>query len=293
MLPPEFDYLRPGDLQETVQALAQYGEDGKLLAGGQSLIPLLKLRFAAPRILIDINRVEGLDYVRLEGDAGQGGASLHIGARTRQAYLATSDLVKEYAPAVAAAAPQVADPIVRNWGTIGGSLAHADPAGDMGSVMIAADAQLVALSTQGERIIRVRQFFDGPFTTALRPDEILVEIRLPLAQGRSFGTYYKLERKIGDFATVGVAVQLDMEDGICRKAGIGLTAVGESNLAAQEAEAALTNRRLDESAIAEAARLAAQVANPKSDMRGPAEYKRDVVRVYVQRALRSAAQGGE
>lgn len=289
MLPAQFDYVRPVDLQETVQALAQYGEDGKLLAGGQSLIPLLKLRFAAPQVLIDINRVEGLEYVRVEGDIGNGGGSLRIGARTRQAYLAASDVVRQHAPALAAASPQVADPIVRNWGTIGGSLAHADPAGDGGSVMIAADAELVALSTQGERIIRAREFFDGPFTTVLRPDEILVEIRLPLATGRIFGTYYKLERKIGDFATVGVAVQLDMQDGTCRRAGIALTAVGESNIEAGEADAALENRPLNESAIEEAGRLAAQAANPKSDVRGSAEYKRDIVRVYVQRALRQAA----
>ena len=282
MLPAALDYVRPADLQETVQALARYGEEGKLLAGGQSLIPLLKLRFATPAVLIDINRVDGLEYVRLEGD------QLRIGARIRQAQLASSELVKQHAPALAAASPQVADPIVRNWGTIGGSLAHADPAGDVGSVMIAADAELVALSTRGERLIRARQFFDGPFTTALQPDEILVEIRLPLARGRVFGTYLKLERKVGDFATVGAAVHLDLDDGVCRQAGIGLTAVAESNLEAREAEAALAGRRLDDSVIREAAHLAAQAASPKSDVRGSAEYKRDVVRVFVQRALRQA-----
>jgi carbon-monoxide dehydrogenase medium subunit len=209
----------------------------------------------------------------------------------RHAQLVSSQEVRQYAPALAAAAPQVADPIVRNWGTIGGSLAHADPAGDAGSVMIAADAEFVALSARGERVIRAREFFQGPFTTALQPDEMLVEIRLPLARGRSFGTYLKLERKVGDFATVGVAVQLEMEDGTCRKAGIGLTAVGEANLEAGEAEAALTDRPLDEDAIREAAQLAARAANPKSDGRGSADYKRDVVRVYVQRALRQAAGG--
>jgi carbon-monoxide dehydrogenase medium subunit len=283
MLPAQFDYVRPADLGETVEALTRYGEDGKLLAGGQSLIPLLKLRFASPQVLIDINHVGGLEYARVEGE------QLRIGARTRQAFLAASDVVKEHAPALAAASPQVADPIVRNWGTIGGSLAHADPAGDVGSVMIAADAELVALSTHGERIIRARDFFDGPFTTTLRPDEILVEIRLPLSQGRPFGTYLKLERKVGDFATVGVAVQLDMDDGTVRTAGIGLTAVSESNVEASEAEEALAGKRLDDSVIGEAAQLAARAANPRSDVRGSADYKRDIVRVYVQRALRQAA----
>jgi carbon-monoxide dehydrogenase medium subunit len=283
MLPAQFDYVRPADLGETVEALARYGEDGKLLAGGQSLIPLLKLRFASPQILIDINRVGGLEYVRVEG--GQ----LRIGARTSQTHLAASGVVREHAPALAAASPQVADPIVRNWGTIGGSLAHADPAGDVGSVMIAMDAELVALSQQGERIIRAREFFDGPFTTTLRPDEILVEIRLPLAHGRPFGTYFKLERKVGDFATVGVAVHLDMDDRMVRTAGIGLTAVAESNIEAHEAEEALAAKWLDDSVIAEAAELAAAASDPKSDVRGSAEYKRDIVRVYVQRALRQAA----
>jgi carbon-monoxide dehydrogenase medium subunit len=282
MLPAEFDYVRPGDLQEAIGALAQHGEDGKLLAGGQSLIPLLKLRFATPAVIIDINRVGGLEYIRVEGD------TLHIGARTRQAELAHSPVIRQHAPALAAASPQVADPIVRNWGTIGGSLAHADPAGDVGSVMIAADAQLVALSTRGERVIPARAFFQGPFTTALQPDEMLVEIRLPLAQGRVFGDYLKLERKVGDFATVGVAVHLDMEDGTCRRAGIGLTAVGESNLEARDAEQALEGRQLDDEVIRHAAQLAAQAADPKSDVRGSADYKRDVVRVYVQRALRKA-----
>ncbi len=282
MLPAEFDYYRPTDVQDTVRALAQYGEDGKLLAGGQSLIPLLKLRFAVPRVIIDINRVAGLDHTRVEGDR------LLIGARTRQAFLAASDLVRQHAPTIAAAAPQVSDPIVRNWGTLGGSLAHADPAGDMGAVMIACDAEIVALSTGGERVIRAREFFDGPFTTVLRPDELLVEIRVPLATGRIFGAYHKLERKIGDFATVGVAVALDMQNATCVKAGIGLTAVGATNLEAREAENALAGKSLDDEIIAQAALLAGQASDPQADLRGSAEYKRDIVRVFVQRALRAA-----
>src|SRR5947209_12890238 len=232
MLPAGFDYIRPSTLPEALEVLAQRGEEGKLLAGGQSLIPLLKLRFAVPTVLIDIGRLGGLEYVRVERD------HLAIGAGTRHAYLAASPVAQQHAPAVAAAAPQIADPIVRNWGTIGGSLAHADPAGDLGSVMIAADATLVALSTRGERLIRAREFFDGPFTTTLAPDEMLAEIRVPLAEGRVFGSYSTLERQIGDFATVGVAVCLDMDDGTCRTAGIGLTAVGSTNLEPQQAEQA-------------------------------------------------------
>jgi carbon-monoxide dehydrogenase medium subunit len=287
MLPADFDYVRPSTLPEAVQILAQRGDGGKLLAGGQSLLPLLKLRFALPEVLIDIGRLKDLAYVRVEGN------QLLIGAGTRHAQLAVSSVARERAPALAAAAPQIADPIVRNWGTIGGSLAHADPAGDLGSVMIAADAVFVALSNRGERSIRAREFFEGPFTTALAPDELLVEIRVPLAQGRAFGSYSKLERKIGDFATVGVAVCLDMDDGTCRTAGIGLTAVGATNLEATDAEGALRGRRLDSQAIEEASRLAADAADPSSDLRGSAEYKRDVVRVYVQRALRQAVGAGQ
>jgi carbon-monoxide dehydrogenase medium subunit len=289
MLPAGFDYVRPSTLPEALQILADRGEEGKLLAGGQSLIPLLKLRFAAPELLIDVGRLEGMEYVRVEGE------NLLVGAGTRHASLASSPVAREHAPALASAAPQIADPIVRNWGTIGGSLAHADPAGDLGSVMLAADATLVALSTRGERLLRAREFFDGPFTTTLAPDEILVEIRIPLARGRPAGSYSKLERKIGDFATVGVAVCLDMDDGTCRSAGIGLTAVGPTNLEAPEAAERLRGQRLDREAIEDAARLAAEAAEARSDVRGSAAYKRDVVRVYVERALQRAtdtAHGG-
>lgn len=285
MLPGEFEYLRPADLGETLQALSQYGSDGKLLAGGQSLIPLLKLRFALPEVVIDINRVDGLEYARVDN------GTLCIGGRTPQVVLATSEVVREHAPVVSHTAPLIADPIVRNWGTLGGSLAHADPAGDMGAVMMALRADFVVLSQRGERLIPAREFFFGPFTTALEPDEILTEIRIPRAQGRPFGRYHKLDRKVGDFSTVGVAVALDMDGATCRRAGIGLTAVGPNNLAAPAAEAALEGQTLDDDVIREASRLAAGAAEPRSDIRGSEEFKRDIVRVFVQRALREAVQG--
>jgi aerobic carbon-monoxide dehydrogenase medium subunit len=286
MLPAEFDYVRPETLTEAVQMLADYGDSGKLLAGGQSLIPLLKLRFAVPDVLIDIGRVDGMDYIRVEN------GNLVIGARVRHVQLASSETVREVAPAIASAAPQIADPIVRNWGTIGGSLAHADPSGDLGAVMLAADASLVALSVRGERVIAAREFFDGPFTTVLEPDELLAEVRVPLAHGRPFGSYSKLERKVGDYATVGVAVCLDLDGNVCRSAGIGLTAVGPTNIWAREAGAALGGNALDDAIIDEAARLTAAAASPTSDLRGSEEYKRDIIRVYVQRALRQAAGRG-
>lgn len=285
MLPGEFEYVRPANLGETLEALSQYGSDGKLLAGGQSLIPLLKLRFALPDVIIDINRVDGLEYARVDN------GTLSIGGRTRQATLAASETVRRHAPLVARTAPLVADPIVRNWGTLAGSLAHADPAGDMGAVMIASRADFVARSRRGERVLPAREFFNGPFTTALEPDEVLIEIRIPRAQGRPFGVYHKLDRKVGDFSTVGVAVCLDLDGVVCRRAGIGLTAVGPNNLAAPAAEAALEGQTLDDSVIREASRLAAEASDPRSDIRGTAEFKRDIVRVFVQRALREAMQG--
>jgi carbon-monoxide dehydrogenase medium subunit len=189
------------------------------------------------------------------------------------------------------AAPQISDPVVRNRGTVGGSLAHADPQGDWGSVMIAARAEVVAQGPDGTRTIPVREFFQGPFTTALEPVEILTEIRVPDPGPKAGGTYLKLERKVGDFATVGVAVQVSFSNGTVGQAGIALTGVGPANLAAETAEEALAGSALDEEAIREAARLAAEAAQPRGDLRGSEEYKRNVVRVFTERGLRAAAEG--
>ena len=189
------------------------------------------------------------------------------------------------------AAPLISDPLIRNMGTVGGSLCHADPAGDWGAVMFAAGAELVARSSSGERRLPIDGFFDGPFTTSLRPDEVLTEVRVPMPTARAGGTYLKVERKVGDFATVGVAVHIVL-DGADRvaTAGIGLCAVGPTSLKARSAESALAGRTPTAEVIAEAARLAAQTAEPKDDIRGTAEYKRDLVRVLVQRGLRTALQ---
>jgi carbon-monoxide dehydrogenase medium subunit len=213
--------------------------------------------------------------------------TLRIGARTRHADIEWDESLREVCPLLAEAAPQISDPLVRNLGTVGGSLSHADPSGDWGSVMLALDAELVAASHGGERVIRARDFFDGPFTTTLRPDEVLTEIRVPLRE-RSGGAYLKLERKVGDFATVGVAVQVELDNGRVARAGIGLTSVGPTNLEATAAEQALAGQEPTDEAIAEAARLAAQAAEPRDDVRGSAAYKRDVVRVFVQRAMKTA-----
>ena len=282
MLPPRFDYLAPRSLDEALDALAEQGEEAKVLAGGQSLIPVLKLRLGAPACLVDVNRVPGLDGLAEDGDR------LRVGALVRHRHAERSALLRERYPTMAAAAPQVSDPLVRNLGTVGGSLAHADPAGDWGAVMLAMDAELVARSRAGSRTIAARDFFDGPFTTALHPDELLVEVLVPARPG-SGGAYLKLERKVGDFATAAVAVRVTMDDGRIADAGIGLTAVGPNNLQATEAEALLAGAAPSEELFREAAEAAAAAAAPTADTRGSVAYKRNVIRVFTERGLRQSA----
>ena len=201
MLPSRFEYHRAGSLDEAFSLLAQYGDEAKVLAGGQSLIPMMKLRFASPGHLVDVNHVTGLDGIT-ESDG-----MLRIGALVRHNALDASDVIKTRYPTIAAAAPLIADPLVRNLGTIGGSLAHADPAGDLGSVMLSLGGSVVLKSSGGERTVPIGDFLVDTFTTSLRPNEMLTEVQVPMPSGNSGGTYLKLERKVGDFATVGVAVQ--------------------------------------------------------------------------------------
>jgi len=284
MLPAAFEYHRPETLDEALSLQSAHADDGKVLAGGQSLIPLMKLRFAAPEHLIDINRIAGLDGLQ-EAD-GQ----LRIGAMTRHATLEHSDLLKQRYPVMSQAAPMISDPIVRNLGTIGGSLAHADPAGDWGSVMLALGATVLARSSNGEREIPIGEFLQDTFTTSLEPDEILTEIRVPHPGARSGGAYLKMERKVGDFATVAVGVHLELSNGSIGKAGIALTAVGSKNIQATEAEQSLAGAEPTDEAFAEAGRLAAAASDPVSDVRGSAEYKRHVVEVFVRRGLARALE---
>jgi carbon-monoxide dehydrogenase medium subunit len=284
MYPPPFEYAAPDHLDQALDLLAEHGDEAKILAGGQSLIPLLKLRFAAPALLIDLGRVPGLDTVSERDGA------LVVGALARHATLAAHPLLARRYPLMASAAPQIADPLVRNLGTIGGSLAHADPAGDWGAVMLALGAEVVAQSKAGQRVIPIAGFFLGALTTALAPGEILTEIRVPAPRARCGGAYLKLERKVGDFATVGVAVHVELDGERIARAGIGLTAVGPHNLAvpAAAALAGVGTGQAVEKQIAELAAAAAEVAEPESDIRGSAEYKRHVVRVFVERGLRQA-----
>jgi carbon-monoxide dehydrogenase medium subunit len=284
LYPGTFDYAAPESLDEAVALLAEHGDEAKVLAGGQSLIPLLKLRFAAPAVLVDVNRIGGLDS--LAEDAG----TLRIGALVRHKTCERSELLRSRYPLLADVAGLVSDPIVRNLGTVCGSIAHADPQGDWGSALLAAGAEVVVRGPSGERTIPIGSFFLGPFTTALDATEVATEVRVPAPTGRAGGAYLKLERKVGDFATVAVAVQLAFENGKVGRAGIALTGVGPTNLEATEAGASLAGAELTDEAVRGAAELAAQAASPQSDLRGSADYKRQVVRVFTERALRRAAE---
>jgi len=282
--PASFEYFAPTTLDEALEILGRYDEgEAKVLAGGMSLIPVMKLRFAAPQALVDINRIGGLDGLAEEG------GGLRIGALVRHKACERSDLLKGRYGALGDAAPQISDPVVRNLGTLAGSLAHADPQGDWGSVMLAVRGEVVARSSDGERTIPIDELFQGPFTTSLEPNEIITEVRVP-DPGRAAGTYLKLERKVGDFATVGVAVHLAMSNGTVGQAGIALTGVGPRNIRASAAEEALAGQALDDEAIDEAARLAAEAAQPHTDVRGTEEYKRNVVRIFTARGLRKAKE---
>jgi carbon-monoxide dehydrogenase medium subunit len=285
MYPPKFDYLAPRGLEEVLSVLAERGDEAKILAGGQSLIPLMKLRFADPGTLVDINRLAGFDAL----DEVDG--RLRVGALVRHNDVVDSEVVARTNATMAAAAPWVADPLVRNLGTIAGSLAHGDPRGDWPSVMLACGAEVVARSTAGERVIPIEEFVVDAFTTALRPDELITEVRVRTGGDRAGGGYLKLERKVGDWATVGVATHLELDGGgRISRAGIALTSVGPTNIKASEAEQLLVGEEPGEAVFAEAAERAAAQARPSEDTRGSVEYKREVVRVFVRRGLAAAAE---
>src|SRR5450631_1021486 len=280
MYPSRFRYEAPRSLDAAIALLRDGGEDAKVMAGGQSLVPLMKLRFASPVLIVDINNVPGLAYHRQDPDG-----SLHVGALCRHAELERSALLGRAHPTMAAAAPLIADPLVRNRGTLVGSLCHADPQGDWASVTMALGGSIVAQGPAGRRTIPVADFVTGPFQNVLGPAEIAVEAVIPAAQGTRSGGYLKLERRVGDFATVGVAVALETSGTVVIRAGIALTGVGGSTIAAPEAARALVGQPLSADAIEEAAAAAAAAARPKTDHRGSAEYKRHMVHTFVTRIL--------
>jgi carbon-monoxide dehydrogenase medium subunit len=285
MIPAPFDYHRPGTLDEAIGLLARYGAEAKVLSGGMSLLPTLKLRLGSYAHLVDINRIPGLEYIKEEGGV------LRIGAGTRQATLERSELIKSKYPVLGDAVPMIADPLVRNRATIGGNLANGDPANDGPAIAIALGAELVARGKGGERAIPANRFYKSLYTTDLKSDEILVEIRIPVPPARSGGAYRKLKRKTGDYAAAAVAVQVSLNsNGTVARAGIALTNVGPTPIEAVSAQQFLSGKTPDEKNALETARLAAQAASPSADRRGSVEYKREMVRVLAGRALRAALE---
>jgi len=285
MIPAAFDYHRPGTLDEAVKLLSSYGDQGKVLSGGMSLLPSLKLRLGSYAHLVDIGRIPGLDYIKEEG------GFLRIGALTRQSTLERSDLIRTKYPILADAVSLIADPLVRNRGTIGGNIANGDPGNDQPAIALAVGATLVARGPKGERSIAANQFYKGLYETALARNEILTEIRIPLPVARSGGAYAKLKRKTGDFAVAAAAVQLTLDaKGAIERVGIGLTNAALTPVEASDAAKYLVGKMPDDKTIAEAAKLTAAKSAPGADRRGSVEYKKDMARVMVTRALRKAVQ---
>jgi aerobic carbon-monoxide dehydrogenase medium subunit len=285
MIPGAFQYHLAGSLPEALHMLAEHGDDAKILAGGQSLIPLMRFRLSQPEHLIDINRVPGLAGIT-ESDGW-----LRIGALTRETAIERSAVVRERFPLLAETADVVADPLVRNLATLGGNLAHADPANDHPATMLAYRAVIIVTGANGEREIPIDDFFVDAFMPALEPGEILTEIRIPSPGPRSGGAYEKFERKVGDYAVAAAAVQLSLnEDGTVAQAGISTTNVTFVPVRISTAEDALVGQTPDEATLARIAGLAAEAADPNGDLRGSAEYKRAMARTVTLRALRRAVE---
>jgi carbon-monoxide dehydrogenase medium subunit len=276
MIPVAFDYVAPDSLDEAIRALSEGGEDAKLLAGGHSLLPLMKLRLAAPTLLVDLRRVPGLTGVQANGD-------IRVGAMTTHSALAVAGL-----GLASVAASTIADPQVRNRGTIGGSLAHGDPASDLPAVVLAAEGTIVARGPAGEREIPAAELFRDYLETALSPDEVVTEVRLPATQGWSFG-YQKFNRRQEDWAMVAVCALVQVQDGTCSDARVGLTNMGGTPLRARAVEEALRGHPFDAQAIARAAEQAAEGTSPPADLNASADYKRHLARVLCRRALEQAA----
>lgn len=284
MIAADFNYEAPTTLDEAISLLQKYGDEAKILSGGHSLIPMMKLRFASPEHVIDINGIAGLADINVDDQM------LKIGALVREAQLEHSALLSEHFPIFGDVTKLIADPQVRNMGTVGGNLAHGDAANDHPAVMFALNATVVATGPDGSRSIPIDEFFFGFYMTALQPDEILTEIQIPMPAAGTGSAYHKLERKVGDYATAGVAVQLTLDaNGVCTYAGIGLTNVNPVPMRAARSEAALLGKAITDDVIAEAAQYASEDCSPSADLRGDEEYKRAMVAVLVKRMIHKAA----
>ena len=285
MIPSSFEYSAPSTLDEALKMLNELGDEAKILAGGHSLIPMMKLRFAEPEHLIDINNIPGLSYIKEEGE------NLTIGAMTREVEVEESDIIAAKFPIFQDAAKLIADPQVRNWGTIGGNLAHGDAANDHPAIMIALDAEVEITGQNESRWVSINEFFMGFYTTAVQEGEILTAIRIPNVFVKNGNSYHKNERKVGDYATAGVAVNINLDDsGTCTAAGIGLTNVNPTPLKAERSEQALIGTKLDDEAITNAAQYASEDCNPSDDLRGSVDYKRRIVKVLTKRMIIKAME---
>jgi aerobic carbon-monoxide dehydrogenase medium subunit len=285
MKPPRFDYLNPRSIDEALGVLARHGHDAKVLAGGQSLVPLLSFRLVRPAYLVDLNDVGRLAGIRLDD------GHLAIGAMTRQRAVEMSPLVREHCPLLAEAMPQIGHVQIRNRGTIGGSLAHADPAGELPAVVAALDGELVLRSARGQRVLKPERFFVAYLTTAAAPDELLVEVRVPVVPPRTGSAFLEVSRRHGDFALVGVAATVTLDEaGVCTAAAIALTGVGPTPVVARDTARALVGDWPAPAAFEEAGRRVAERLQPDSDLHASSDYRRQLARVLTRRALGRAAE---
>ena len=282
MIPAEFEYFAPSSLNEALELLAAYRDDAKLIAGGQSLVPLMKLRLAKPRYLVDLNRIADLSYIRADGDR------LRIGALTTHAQIENSGIIGRDCPLLAQAAATIGDVQVRNQGTIGGSLAHSDPTADLPAAILALDAEMKAAGPWGERWIKAEEFFVGFLTSSLELDEILTEIKVPVWH-ESKTAYMKAAQRSSGFAVVGVAIRLELEqNGICKDIAIGMTGVGDKPYRAREVETFLKGTKLDAALLERAASKVTAGIDPHEDINGSKEYRTHLARVYTVRAIQTA-----
>ncbi|MEH6514146.1 MAG: xanthine dehydrogenase family protein subunit M [Maribacter arcticus] len=285
MIPANFNYHKANTLKEAIALSQELGEEAKYMSGGHSLLPMMKLRFATPEHIIDISKIKGLSYIKEEGDL------LKIGALTTQTELEHNPNLKENYPIFGDAVWLTADPSVRNCGTIGGNIAHGDAANDQPALMLALRATIIAEGVDGTKLIPIDDFFHGFYMTALEPGDILTEIQIPKTKKNSGGAYHKVERKVGDYATAGVAVHIELDDdGVCQEIGIGLTNVSAVPMRLERGEEILRGKKITDELIEQVGVIAGEDAEPESDLRGSEAYKRSIVNTITKRMLNKALE---
>jgi len=285
MIPSKFNYHKATSVQDAIALSQEHGEDAKYMSGGHSLLPMMKLRFATPDHIIDISKIDGLSYIKEDGDF------LKIGGLTTQSEMEYDDIIKKKYLIFSDAIKLTADPSVRNVGTIGGNIAHGDAANDQPALMLAMRATIIAEGVEGQKSIPIDDFFHGFYMTALEPSDVLVEIQVPITKKGSGGAYHKVERKVGDYATAGVAVHVEIDDnGICQEIGIGLTNVSAVPMRLERGEAIIRGKKITEELIAQVGVVASEDCEPTSDLRGSEAYKRSIVNTITQRMIRLAIE---